>query len=570
MNIRNIFITLALLSSFSAFGGNSVKLKNANSAMLNVFTYDADGKLLKSGNAFYVSGNGMAVTSYEMLHGAFRAEVIDTKGKKHAIRRICGANSTTGLVKFTVGNENDNDYFTIAENAAAKGTSLYMVKYATNKKQLPTNVTINSDEAYNDYRYYHISASNDVSNVDCPLIDAEGTLVGIVQKNVDKNATSACAIDSRFINDLNISATAALSSDLRNINIPKALPTNAKDALTYIYMLPSSDTITCSTAYNDFISTYPDMAEGYVNRANYYLQQGKYKDSEDDFLQAITKADTDTTGMTPDAVHYQFSNAIYQSAVSNQNESEAYANWTLKRAEQEAATAYQIKPYTLYLIQQGHCQYAQKNYESAYESYSKACNDKQFASFDTYFSAAKALEQTGRDSVMVLTLLDSCIAQLPQPANARYAQYYLERAERLINAGKYREAVFDYNEYEKAVGPRNLNANFYYLREQAEMEAHMYQQALDDIRTAIATSAAPQTLLFKLEEAVILLRVGEFKMSIDAATKLLSELPENPDCYKIIGIAHGELGHKAEAQRNLMKAQELGDTTVSTFIEKYK
>lgn len=568
MTLRKLFISLTLISTLGSFAGNIVKLKNAGAAMLNVFAYNADGKLLNSGTGFYVTGNGIAVATYDVFKGAYRAEVIDNKGKKYNVLRICGANSTTDMVKFTVDNGHNNDYFTITESPASMDETLYMVKYSTNKKEVPTSITISSDEAYNTYRYYHISAKNDAAYINCPLINAEGVLIGLTQKNVDKKATTSCAIDSRFINDLRISATSSLSGDLRKINIAKALPENAKDALTYIYMLPASDSITNSTAYNDFIAAYPEMPEGYVNRANYYAAQYKYKESESDFLQAITKCGTDTTGMSSDAVHYQFSNAIYQAALSHGNESEVYVNWNFKRAEEEATTAYQIMPHTLYLMQQGNCRYAQQNYEGAYESYHQACNDPSFASSDTYFYAARALELTGRDSLMVLTLLDSCIAKLPKLVNARYASYYLERSQRLINANRYREAVFDYNEYEKAVGPRNLNANFYYLREQAEMEAHMYQQALDDIRTAIATSSTPQ--LFRLEEAYILLRVGEFQMAVDAAKNLLAELPENPDCYKIIGISYGELGHKADALKNLQKAQELGDTTVTTFIEKYK
>ena len=69
------------------------------------------------------------------------------------------------------------------------------------------------------------------------------------------------------------------------------------------------------------------------------------------------------------------------------------------------------------------------------------------------------LKKPVSDSMQVITLLDSCITHLPQPVNARYAQYYLERSRRLIQAAL-RKAVFDYNEYEKIIGPRNLNANF--------------------------------------------------------------------------------------------------------------
>lgn len=96
----------------------------------------------------------------------------------------------------------------------------------------------------------------------------------------------------------------------------------------------------------------------------------------------------------------------------------------------------------------------------------------------------------------------------------------------------------------------------------------MYQQALDDIRTAIAVTEQP--LAYRLEEAFILLRVGEFEAAAEAAEKLLADLPESPDCYRVMGIAHGELGHKAKAKQYLERAAALGDEVAPTFIRKYQ
>ena len=165
-------------------------------------------------------------------------------------------------------------------------------------------------------------------------------------------------------------------------------------------------------------------------------------------------------------------------------------------------------------------------------------------------------------------MMDSVINNLPTPLTPATAQYLLERARRLEKAGQYRKAVFDYNQYETVVGPKNLNAYFYFIREQAELKAHMYQQALDDIRTAAILS--PEDPNYKIEEALILLQTGLYKEAIAACKKLLQTVPENPDCYKIIGIANGELGNKQEALSALNKAKSLGDPTVDQFLEKYK
>lgn len=563
------YILAAALCASCFFGANAdVTPKNAGKAMLNLFAYDSEGKLLRSGQAFFVDAQGNAATSYSLLKGAAKAEVIDIKGKKYAVHRILGANSTTDIVKFSTNGASGNEFFSITTTPVQQGATLQLVRYTTDKKKLPEAVSVSKDEAYNDYRYYYISAKNEDSNIACPLIDENGNLIAIVQQNVGKDATTACAIDARFINDLKIAATSSLNTDLRGIGIAKALPTDMKDATTYLYMMPQSDSLACGNAYNDFIEAWPSLPDGYANRAAWYASHGNYAACEADFSTAFEKAKSDTSSLKSDALHYSLSDLIYRTAVQRTDSLPAYQGWTLARAEQEADQAYATAPYTLYLSQKGKCQFAQRNYSGAYESFMRVCDDKNFASPESYFSAARSLELAGGDSLQVLALLDSCIAHVSTPTSANEAQYYLERSQRLLRAERYRQAVLDYNEYEKAVGPKNLTAQFYYLREQAEMEAHMYQQALDDIRTAIATSDQP--LFFRLEEAYILLRVGEFQPAIDAATSLLKDLPESPDCYKIIGIAHGELGHKALAQQNLLKAQQLGDTTVESFISKYK
>ena len=105
------------------------------------------------------------------------------------------------------------------------------------------------------------------------------------------------------------------------------------------------------------------------------------------------------------------------------------------------------------------------------------------------------------------------------------------------------------------------------MRSRAEEKGHMYQQALDDLHTAIATAKNP--ILYKIDEAALLVNIGEYQSAITAAQNVLKQLPENLDCYKILGIAHGELKHKTQALQYLKKAQELGDDTVTKLLERY-
>lgn len=546
--------------------------KDAYKAVLALYTYNEQGKLLNKGVAMFVDANGNAVASYSLLKGATHAEVVDAKGKKFVINRILGANATTDLVKFSVSGVNKNEFFNITNVAATPNTELQLLHYTTDKKALVPNVLIEKNDPFNNYVYYYINAANDSVNFNCPIINANGELVGIVQRNVTKDAKQACAIDARFINDLSIKATSAFDSDLNALRIPRALPADKVEANNYLDLLTRMgqvDSTLCLTAYNDFITTYPTLPDGYVYRGTYWANKNELNKANADFDIAIAQSKTckDSTALTTDAIHYALSNLIYRKVVAAGKDSTLSNNWNLTKAEQEADLAYEAQPYTLYLVQKGNCLYAKHDYKGAYESFNKACKDKRFASAETFFSAAKSLEMAKGDDNEVLALLDSCIARVPEKATAAYGQYYLERSQRLIKAERYRDAVADYNKYEQLIGPRNLNEQFYDLRSQAEEKAHMYQQALDDLHTAIAI--AKQPLYYKIDEAALLLNIGEFKRAITSAQEVLKQLPNNADCLKIVGVAYGELKQKTLALQFLNKAKAAGDTTVDTFIDKY-
>lgn len=551
-----------------------VEPKKAYKAVLNVITYKADGSVLRSGYGFYISEDGTGVAPYSLFEDAARAEVFDFAGKRSAVTRILGANSTYDLVTFQTAAEKKCEYFDPAQTATpAVGATLYLRKYTTDKKDPTAKANVTKADAYGKYKYYHISAENTAPNMGCPLFNEDGALVGIVQPNVEDSATEACAIDARFVPTLSISATSALNSDLRAIHIPKALPSNAKDALTYIYILGNADSTELATALNDFIATFPEKVEGYVQRATFFANHRLYDQCEADFAEALTRAEAEDATMKADEVHNEFSKIIFQKAVYSPQP--PYKDWTLDRALAEAEQAFSLNPSPNYLLQQGRCLFSKKDFQKAYEKFYQICSSPQFdagwsptAQAETWYYAAQSLELAGGDSLQVLAMMDSVINNLPTPLTPATAQYLLERARRLEKAGQYRKAVFDYNQYETVVGPKNLNAYFYFIREQAELKAHMYQQALDDIRTAAILS--PEDPNYKIEEALILLQTGLYKEAIAACKKLLQTVPENPDCYKIIGIANGELGNKQEALSALNKAKSLGDPTVDQFLEKYK
>lgn len=550
--------------------------KKANRAIVAITTYTTTGDTLHKGTGAFISAAGECVAPYSLFAGAARAEVTDYKGNKLEVARIVGASSTYDLVKFTTNKGKKTDYLSVTTTAAAASESpLHLMRYTTNKKAVMPVVRVLDTEEYDKYNYYQISADNTAANLGLPIVSESGHLVAFSQKNQTGNDSLAYAVDARFSNDFAVGTMGVMSEDLRRIAIPKALPANEKDALTYIYMLGTRDSAIAYAALNDFIATYPDNAEGYTNRARCHAAYGNFEESERDFMTATEKATSGKSTIKADEVHNEFSKQLYQQALSG--DTLRARTWTLERAYEEAEKAYALSPNPFYLLQQGRCRFAMKDFRAAYERFLqlatyKAANDSlswsTIARSEAWFYAARSLELAGGDTLQIIALVDSTIACYPTPYPPAAAPYLLYRAQLLESCGEYRRAVLDYNEYEKTIGPKNLNAQFYYIREQAELKVRMFQQALDDIRTAIAY--APQEPAFKIEEALILLRAGLFKECIEACHALLATTPDWADAYKLMGIAHGELGQKAQAVAALTKARELGDETATTYLKKYQ
>lgn len=534
-------------------------------AMVNIITYDNAGNILHSGYGFYIDEKGTALAPYTLFENASKADVIDVKGTKTSVLRILGASSTSDLVKFTTTGKKTT-FLPLASQPSAAGNPLTLYYYTNNKKDAPLSGTVESAEPFGTYVYYSVSFPNEEKYVGCPLVNEAGHAVAVVQQNVEKNATTACAVDARIANDLKVSSMSFANSDLRAIAIPKALPETEQEALTYLYMMDQRDSLVALTAYNDFVEAYPANAEGYVSRANFHAAHNRYDLCDQDYQEAFKRT------ASADEIHYALSKTIYQQAQAHPQA--IYKDWTFGRAATEAAAAFGQRPNPLYLVQEGHSLFAEKKYAEAAVAYERSCQmfdtlsaGEQAAAPENYFFAARSLELAGGDSLRVLALIDSAVARCAKPYTAASAQYLLERAQRRFNAGQFRQAVFDYDEYEKAIGSAKLNDKFYYLREQAELNGRMYQQALDDIRSA--ANLNPGEVFYKIEEALILLQAGVYEEAVSVAQETLRILPENPDCYKIMGIAYGELGKREQAVEALTKARELGDETADAYLQKY-
>ena len=112
-----------------------------------------------------------------------------------------------------------------------------------------------------------------------------------------------------------------------------------------------------------------------------------------------------------------------------------------------------------------------------------------------------------------------------------------------------------------------MNANFYYIREQAEVKGHLYQQALTDIARAIILD--PEEPTYIAEMASLQLRVNLVDQALLSAEQCIKVAPDYSDGYLLLGLAQIKKGLKEAGMSNLQKAKELGNPQADGLIDKY-
>lgn len=556
---KTIFVSLLFLGACTTvFAAVPKKVSNACKSLATVVTYGNDGKMISTVPAFSVGEKGEVFSEYSAFLNAKSAEFVSTS-EKIKISRICGASDIYDIIKFSLEGKN-KETLVQSKTTLAKGASVYILRNSS-KKAEAVETQISSLKDISGGTYYELALPYDEKNVGCPVVDANGEWVAMVQRNVGKDQT-CYAIGSNFCAKLSVSEMDYSNSALNTVFIPKKLPEGEDKAYTYIYMLSqiNHDADVFQTALNDFINQYPNNADGYVERAKQNAQENKFKECEEDITKAVSLSDK------KDNPHYVLSRLIYHNALYNSAKADA-AGWTLEKSAAEAQEAYSINPQPIYQLQLGDCYFGMKKYQEAINMFS-AVNHSSIATPETFFYEARTRGKVDSLDVQIISLLDSAISRFNKPYNKTVAPYILERANQYNNVGKYRESALDYIEYEHIVGFQNLNDNFYYIREQIALKGKMYKQADDDINRALAMR--PDDYVYNAEKSALMLRLGQFDDAIVYAKRAIGLDPKGIDGYRLLGIAYGETKKKQLAIQNLQKAKELGDDHADELLKQYK
>lgn len=551
---RRIYLILMLLSAVvSESFAQPAAVKNAAKSVFTLTTYDSTGAELAVSHGVFVGNSGEGVSDLKPFLGAARAVVTDSKGTQMNVTRILGANDIYNVARFAVDGKTTP---LPLSQTMAQGAKVWLVGYG-DKNPVMTAATIKSVEKFMDkYAYYIFTLTPPDNTSSCPFVNEQGQAIGLMQQS--STSFNTYATDTRYIADLQVSGMSVNDANLKKIGIPTALPTDKNQALLALLMAEqSTDSVKRMTAINDFIEQHPTAIDGYVSRAQHYVDINDFDNAAKDMETAIKKAEP------KDEAHFRYGKLIYYKEVYKSNL--PYKDWSLDKAMDEAKQAYAISPQPIYEHLQAQILFSKGEYQAAYDGFNKLL-DSPIRNGELYFEASRCKLMLKAPTEEVVALLDSAIANTDTLNLVQAAPYFYARAQAYETLGKYRDAVFDYTRYEILMS-RRVDPVFYYVREQAEVKAKLFKQALNDITMAIM--ANPSEPLYFAEKASLELKVNMLDEAIETSSTCVKRWPDYPDGHTLLGLAQIHKGNKKEGLETLEKAKQLGSEQAQTLIDKY-
>jgi tetratricopeptide (TPR) repeat protein len=557
-------LAFAILSFFTLQAEQKAPkwVKKAAPAVVSVDTYDAAGKKLRTGTAVVTSIDGEALSDYALFNGAARAEVTTSKGEKHAVSAIIGANDLYDVIKIKIDFPKKAPFVSLVTNKPVANASVVMLPYSTAKEASFLTGTVQEVTPLVDtYSYYQLNLPLITTQLSAPIFTEEGELVGLAQADAAGSTTRSYAISAPYINSLRISASDIFNKTYTGIGIKKAWPASVDDALVMLFVLSGTQKPTEKLAtLNDFIASFPQSAEGYTNRASHYayarkalMEGGESEEAllskaKEDFETALTKAEDKSE------VYYNQANLIYNVAVSDTLLQSS--DWSVDAALAVLEEAISVDPKPQYTLLKGDITFYQQRYEEALALY-EAVNATEGATHTSYYLAAKAKEQLPNANVgEIIALLDSAVVRSGSHFKKEAAHYVLERVALKTDLGLYKEIVADYDLYYTLVNGEVADV-FYYYREQAKFRLGDLQGAMQDINEALNLS--PKDATYLAEKAAIQVRLKEYDAALKSIDAALAIDPKFAACYRLRAVCYIRLKQMTQVCEALTQAIELGD-----------
>ncbi len=546
-----VIIFFALMAA--SLRAQTPAVQKAAKAVFTLTTYKADGSILAVTHGAYFVNADEGIAAFKPFNGAYRADIIDAAGNRADVAAIIGANDMYDICRFKLSKAGP-----VALQPAATTTgTVWAAGYSAKQAAAITPLTIAGSEKFLDkYDYYIINEEINEDIEGCPILNAGGEVIGLVQQSGSSYAIHSA--DARFYSDLASTGLSAVDGVLKKTHIRISLPDDREQARLMLLMFDgTADSLAVIATAGDYIERYPADIDGYSAIANYEVQHGNLARASA-VMEGAAKKMKDKA-----PAYYEYAKLVYTTVIYG--EADTAETWSLDLADEIVQRAIAAADEPVYRHLAAKIQFSKGNYSAALDIY-EALSETDIAGNEIYYEIAQCKSNLGAADEDVFPFVDKAVEASPKPLTSISAPYVLARGAMLDKMGEYKRAIADYNTYDSLMY-RRADAEFYYTRGKCEIKARQFQQALNDLAHAAVLS--PQDATYLAELAALQLRVGQYEQALQACELSFQITTDYPDVYIVQGLALHQLQRDAEALEAFNKARDLGDARGGDYIEKY-
>lgn len=553
-----LFVSLFAII-FSLFGvtAQPKEVKKALGSVASVVTY-SNGAVKANGTALFVDNNRDLIASSALFYGADSAVVFDNSGKAHTVRYIVGLDDMFDCVKLRVSPVKKVTPLVPSKPTVNVGDELYMLSYGVKKSGKAEPVRVTAVDSVYSLAYYTLDTPMKESILSLPLLNSKGELVAVMQPASAGDTARSYAVSAMLSSSLVPGTKNYAKGYYPGMKIRTAMPDVKEEALSCMYMQAMmGDSASWRNAIEDYILSYPQSYEGYQSLAEYIAIY--YRDME-----RAGKAWDKALSLADDKAEVYFGKGKVLNAIVQNGDTASHPMLSFDNALAQIDKAISMSAQPLYINYKADMLYSMCRYDKALGCYEElSATDMRGPEIFAKSSQCCVLLN---DNDKAVAMLDSAVACFGN-GDRKAAPYILTRAIIKVSAERYREAVLDMNSYETLVGGLQ-GAEFYYMRAQAELNSKMYQQALNDIETAI--DLAPGNMLYYIEKGMLCYRVKLFDEGIRAMVKACELAPEAADAHYLLGRLYVQKGDTLKAKEAFGKAHALGHSDAGVQLENLK
>ncbi len=553
MHSKPLLTLVVALLYVLALSAQGAAVEKTAKAVFTLTTYRADGSIIAVTHGAYYANAGEGIAAFKPFVGAARATIIDATGATADVESIMGANDMYDICRFTLTKAVGMPLQPYDGTATGE---VWVPGYSTRKAAI-TPLHISSSEPFNDkYNYYIFDEEINEDIEGCPIVTADGRLLGLVQQAGTSYAIHST--DARYYGELTSTGLSSYDAVLQKTGIRTALPADHEQArLMLLTITAAHDSLRVVSTTNDYMARYPDDIDGYSTLATYEVEHGNYRRADDIFATAIKKA------KDKDDAYYNYAKLIYNTIVFSSDT--LSLAWTLADAASNISKALALRDIPLYQHLRAQILFTMGDYAAADDIFA-SLTTSDIANSDIYYERAQCRRALGATQEEVLALLDAAVAAAPVPLTVVAAPYILVRGMLHDEMDDYHAALADYNLYDSLMLNR-ADDKFYYTRALCEVKVRQYQQAINDFSHAVVVN--PQEVTYLAELAALEVRVGKYEDALLACDLSFNVTRDYADIYLIQGLAYHGLNRHDEARAAWQRVVDLGDARGEAYLAKY-